>query len=130
MKAWPLALLVLLSMVPAVKAYGVSCGINEFRAQYYHGDNFTDFDHEKCESSINTYIRRGSVIWRGSFQFNSGQHTFTARAQDGRIGVRVDGRTIIDGSGFLEGPLYVRGGYHEIIVRFYGGQGEVSVNWR
>ncbi|MBN1964023.1 MAG: hypothetical protein JW910_05220, partial [Anaerolineae bacterium] len=83
------------------------CSTNQYRAEYFNNRTLSGTPaFSRCESSINydwgvggpgggVGVDNFSVRWTGRFGFNSGSHTFIARADDG-IRLWVDGALLID----------------------------------
>ena len=115
---------------------GTSCAKGSFIAQYYGGKNLQGTpDTERCEDTINNDWRDGapqgtgvgpnnfSVRWTGTSDFEAGDYTFSATADDG-VRMWVDGELIIDawkdqGATTYQATRQMTAGEHEVKVEYY-----------
>jgi hypothetical protein len=124
-----------------------SCSTGQFFAEYFN--NFTLSGSPvftACQSTINYSWGSGgpgnglpndyfSVRWTGTFTFNAGTYTFTARTDDG-MRVYLDGALIIDGWKDQAPTTYqatrtLNAGDHLVKVEYYekGGGATAQLSW-
>jgi hypothetical protein len=127
---------------------GTSCPTGQFLGEYFNNTTLSGSpSFATCSSSINyDWSTSGpgngigtdvfSVRWTGSFNFNAGSYTFTARADDG-IRVWVDGNPIIDqwidqGASTYQSTIPLSAGTHTIRVEYYENLGfaVAQVGWQ
>ncbi|MBX2999641.1 MAG: discoidin domain-containing protein [Caldilineaceae bacterium] len=126
---------------------GVTCNSSQYRAEYFNNRALSGSPaFVRCESSINYDWGGGgpgngvgndnfSVRWTGNMNFNAGNYTFIARADDG-IRVWVNNSSVID-AWRDQGPTEYRGtrslsaGTHSIKVEYYenGGGAVAQFRW-
>ena len=127
----------------------LTCPTGEFKADYYSNATLAGSPaFSRCEAAIaNNWGSGGpggglgtdnfSVRWSGRHPFAAGEHTFTARADDG-IRVRYDGGLIIDAWRDQAPTTYVAtavapaAGEREVVVEYYEktGGAVAEVSWR
>jgi glucose/arabinose dehydrogenase len=129
---------------------GTTCATGEYLAQYYAGTQSPTTGTptlERCETSINNDWGGGgpstevgtdnfSTRWTGTHNFEAGNYTFSATADDG-IRVWVDNQLIIDGwrdqpPTDYTGPVTLTAGDHEVKVEYYekGGGAVAKASWQ
>ena len=114
----------------------VSCAAGQFLAEYYANETLSGTpDTERCEDTINNDWRDGapqgtgvgpnnfSVRWTGTSDFEAGDYTFSATADDG-VRMWVDGELIIDawkdqGATTYQATRQMTAGEHEVKVEYY-----------
>jgi glucose/arabinose dehydrogenase len=126
----------------------VTCPKGSFRAEYFNNTTVSGaLATERCEDAIdNVWGGAGpdaagvgtdffSARWTGTFDFEAGDYTFSATADDG-VRVWVDGELIIDawkdqGSTTYQAARTLTAGEHEVKVEYYEAQGDAvaKLSW-
>jgi hypothetical protein len=120
------------------------CPVGQYLAEYFNNITLSGSPaFTSCETSINYEWGSGgpgtndnfSVRWTGSFNFNAGTYTFTARSDDG-IRVWLDGSLIIDAWTDQPPTTYqatrtLSAGEHSVKVEYYekGGGAVAQLSW-